>query len=424
MNTVFSRGLVFVSLTACFSASLSMADEPAAATQQTIWNVGRRYDTVIKIKIDISNANLVPSTNFNLKGSFLLPHLSFQPVYRIRTDDTRQSGANFFTRRTYVQPEQRVEGTKNIEWKTDGKWYSLGRRWCNWWSIRRNKDIQTWKEESERLAKESQKNGYTFEKIPVFHDDEHRPVSFDPITQSLLLQWSEDSIRNFFNEEPDEKIVRVFLGGINDGSDALMRARGAIPEAGFEIRRKIVAECNVLSYILYNDPSGNRRSLLKNAQEWPIDAGSLNKGLLKYGGMDRLIKFEGSLKVRRDDVSIDDCRRIGVKRFNGEKISVLDSKKAKVGYDIGHGYKMFPLSIDFARRDDPEANMMEFWFDADNNVLRYAKIRIVKKDYKGNIPNPRLGRITSALQGNVNGRVAFELEYWTAIDEKLADIDN
>lgn len=398
-----------------FSAVGAYAEESV----QTIWNVGQHYDTIIKMKIDVSNAKLTASPEY--KGSYEIPHLEFLPVLQCRTEDIRKNGVNYYGKRTYSKPNQMVTGLDGIRWKSDYAWINP-LRWVAAWRMSRNEPLQEWKRQNEALVKQIKEKHEAVEPFAVFYTDDHKEVDFDTLNHSLLLNWSESSVANFQDGKTDDLIVKVYHANIMNGSDAIVNGRGNLPRAEYEIQRKIVAECNVLATVLYDDPSGKRRSLLKNKREWKIDAGTLNKGLLFYGGMSSLIHFEGTLKVRREPIRPSDCRNIGLTPFSGDKIFVIDSQGAKAGYHIGGRWQPFPLSISFEKRDDPNANMMEFWFDADNNVLRYAKIRIVKDDYDGDIPNPRLGKAASALKGSVKGRVSFELEYWTAVNQLLREM--
>ena len=394
--------------------------EDTPKSVQTIWNAGQTYETIVKMTIDVSNATLAAASEY--KGSYTIPHLVFKPVLRIRSDDIQKSGVNYFGKRTYVEPKQLVEGIENVKWTYKYGWAAPW-QWTAMWRMSKNKDVQEWKRQNKELATQIKKNGVAVESFSVFYTDDHKEVDFNPVSDALLLSWSESSVENFHNGGQDDLIAKAFLAKMSDGSEILVKGRGNLPRANHEIQRKIVAECNVLASVLYDDPSGNRRSLLKNKKQWKIDAGAVNKGLLFYGGMNSLIYFEGTLTVRREPIEMSEIRNNGLKPFNGEKILVVNSNGAKAGYNIGGRWEPFPLTIDFAKRDDPNANMMEFWFDSDHNVLRYAKVRIVKPDYDGDIPNPRLGKATSALKGTVKGRVSFELEYWTAVNQPLPDLD-
>lgn len=400
------------------SAAGSMAED-ATKSVQTIWNVGQYYDTIVKMTIDVSDAKLTASSEY--RGGYELPRLVFKPVLRLRTDDIRKSGVNYYGKRTYDVPEQVVEGLDGIRWVSNHVWINPV-RWVAAWRMSRNKELQEWRQQNQELVRQIKGKGVAIEPFSVFYTDDHKEVNFNPNEDSLLLNWSESSVANFQAGKQDDLIVKVYHANKNDGADAILEKCGNLPKAEYEIQRKIVAECNVLANVLYDDPSGKRRSLLKHEREWKIDAGALNKGILFYGGMNSLIHFEGTLKVRREPIRPSDCRNIGLTPFSGDKILVMNSQGAKAGYHVGGRWQPFPLSISFEKRDDPNANMMEFWFDADNNVLRYARIRIVKDDYDGDIPNPRLGKVTSALKGSVKGRVSFELEYWTAVNQPLPEI--
>ena len=417
MNNAGTKATVlsFVML-AAMGTSLA---EDTPKSVQTIWNAGQTYETIVKMTIDVSNATLTASSEY--KGSYTLPHLVFKPLLRLRTNDIRKEGVNYYGKRTYEEPNQLVEGIEGIKWKSKHVWLDP-RRWIAAWRMSQNKELQEWKKQNEELDKQIKKNGRALEAFSVFYTDDHKEVDFNPFSDALLLNWSESSVKNFQDGEQGDLIAKVYHAKIGNGSDSILEARGDIPKAEYAIQRKIVAECNVLASVLYDDPTDNRRLLLKNKNEWKIDAGALNKGLLFYGGMDSLIYFEGSLKVRREPIRPSDCKKLGLIPFSGDKICVMSSAGAKAGYHIGGRRQPFKLNIDFAKRDDPNANMMEFWFDNDNNVLRYAHIRIVNDDYDGDLPNPRLGKMTSALNGSVKGRVSFELEYWTAVNQPLPEM--
>ena len=398
------------------SAEVVFAEESA----QTIWNVGQYYNTIVKMTICVTNAKLTASSEY--RGVCEIPNLVFKPVLRFRTDDIRKYGVNYYGKRTYEAPDQLVEGIEGIHWESN-HWMINPLRWVAAWRMSQNEELQEWKRQNKELVEKIKTKGHAVESFSVFYTDDHREVNFNPNADALLLNWSESSVANFQDGKTDDLIVKVYHANRNDGSDAILEKCGNLPKAEHEIQRKIVAECNVLANVLYDDPSGKRRSLLKNKREWKIDAGALNKGLLSYGEINSLIYFEGTLKVRREPVRPSDCRNLRLTPFNGDKIFVIDSQGAKAGYHIGGRWQPFPLTISFERREDPNANMMEFWFDADNNVLRYAKIRIVNDDYDGDIPNPRLGKATSALKGSVKGRVSFELEYWTAVNQQLREME-
>ena len=393
--------------------------EDAQGAVQTIWNVGQVYETIVKMKIDVSNAKLTSCSEY--KGCYEIPHLVFMPVLQWRTEDIRKNGVNYYGKRKYSDPNQTVTGIDGIRWKSDYIWINP-LRWVAAWRMSQNEELKEWKQQNERLVKQIEEKGEAVESFAVFYTDDHKEVNFNPKEDSLLLNWSESSVANFQDGKQDDLVAKVYHAKISDGSNAILEKRGDLPKAEYEIQRKIVAECNVLASVLYDDPSGKRRSLLKNKREWKIDAGALNKGLLFYGGMNSLIHFEGTLKVRREPVRPSDCRNIALTPFSGDKIYVINSQGAKAGYHIGGRWQPFPLSISFEKRDDPNANMMEFWFDSVNNVLRYARIRIVKDDYDGDLPNPHLGKAASALKGSVKGRVAFELEYWTAVNQPLREM--
>ena len=123
----------------------------ATGSVQTIWNAGQAYETVVKMCIDVSNATLTASSEYEYKGAFSLPHLAFKPVMRFRTDDIRKEGVNYFGKRTYENPNQSLEGTENIKWKSE-HWRIDPRRWIAAWRMSCNKELNAWIRENNELA--------------------------------------------------------------------------------------------------------------------------------------------------------------------------------------------------------------------------------------------------------------------------------
>ena len=404
-----------------FSQLAFASEDTTSESVQTIWNVGQKYQTIVKARISISNATIKASEKY--KGEYRISYMEFRPLIRMVTDDIRKIGAHYYAVRSYASPNQAVIGISAIRWKS-ARWYDpLG--WIDSWRMSRDKDVKEWKKTNKDLAKQMKQGNDPVEPFAVFYTDNHDEIDFKPDINGLILEWSESSVLNFYRGE-ENRVVCSYLVPIPTLSDTVVKAGGNYPKADEEIQRKIVAECNVLASVLYDDPSGERRSLMKNQREWQIDATRLNKGLLQYGGMDKLIYFEGKFRVRREPLKPSECKSKDLQPFSGDKIIVVSSKgdetrkQAKVGYNLGNGkWKAFGLTFDYSQRDNPNSHRMEFWFDADNNVLRYAFVRIVKDDYEGDIPNPKLGKLLSALNGSVKGRVAFELEYWTELNRTL-----
>ena len=206
MNATTRTSAAVVCLALLAAAGTSVAeDEPKSI--QTIWNAGQTYETIVKMTIDVSNATLTAASEY--KGSYSLPHLVFKPVLRLRTDDIRKNGVNYYGKRTYAEPNQIVEGCGEIKWKSKHVWLDP-RRWVAAWRMSKNKELQEWKRQNKELADQIRKNGVAVEAFSVFYTDVHKEVAFNPVADSLLLNWSESSVRNFQNGERDDLIAKVY----------------------------------------------------------------------------------------------------------------------------------------------------------------------------------------------------------------------
>ena len=260
------------------------------------------------------------------------------------------------------------------------------------------------------------KMALTTEEFPVFYDAKHNAIPFSTKEQKLFLKWDGHSIENYFkgrrNNALDIKIGPMKL----TTAQAISNGWTGLIVTNPNVKDIIASEFGVTASAIFDDPDGKLR-LVENRKTWIIDAADINS-LLATEELKKLISFKGTLKVERFPIFQRDCERVGLLPFIGWKVRVMDSSGAEVGYDTGDGYVPFGFTVS---ADGP--NHIEFWFDANNEVLRYAKVVIEKKDYEGNIPNPNLGKMLSQVKGTAKGSVIFKCEYKTSVNQTLPGLD-
>ena len=253
------------------------------------------------------------------------------------------------------------------------------------------------------------------ETFPVFFDAKHNAVPFSTEKQKVFLRWDGRSIDNYFANKRNG-VLDVRIGPMEiRTAEAVANGWATLQASNPSIHDTIASEFGVTASAIFDDPTGKLR-LLENRKKWPIDAEAIN-GLLATKELRKLICFRGMLNVERFSIRPSDCERVGLDPFSGWKVCVMDSSGAEVGYDTGDGY--VPFSFQIARDGK---NKIEFWFDANNETLRYAKVEIEKEDYEGNIPNPNLGKMLSKVKGTARGSVVFKCEYRTSINQTLRNL--
>lgn len=439
----------------------------------TVWQPGNNYHTHITYTITVENAELEPGTNKCYHGRYTSPKLTFIPVVEFDTGDIVKAGKEYFAHRVYGKQYQAVYGLYGIKWKSDD-WMINPRRW--WRAVcryhdqdidsmrdlakkqkdaereqsRLKKDVERAEKEYDtvknRLEKEKREDkakklqedlakaserlkvareklssaghfGLPCEQFDIFYDTQHNSTRFDPSTEKLFLKWDDASIKRYFSGKA-KNAMSVRIGKMElTTEEALKRGWSSVfpKEANDAIRDTIASEFGVTASTIFDDPTGKLR-LIENRKVWKIDAGSLN-GLLATEELRNFICFKGTLSVERFPVRPTDCAGVGLSPFEGWKVKVVDSEGATIGYDTGEGYEPFPFTI----AQDGE-NRIEFWFDSNNETLRYAKVLIRKEGYEGNIPNPNLGKMLSQLKGKARGNVLFQCEYTTSINQALRNL--
>jgi hypothetical protein len=255
------------------------------------------------------------------------------------------------------------------------------------------------------------------ESFSVFYDTRHNSVPFSTEKQKLFFKWDGNSIDNYFKKIRNNSVLEVKIGPQQlTTTDAIAKGWSLLEESNPSIWNTIASEFGVTASAIFDDPQGKLR-VLENRKTWTIDAGAIN-GLLATEDLKKLISFKGTLEVERFSIRPGDCQKVGLSPFSGWKVCVMDSSGAELGYDTGNGYDPFSFTIS---RDGK--NRIEFWFDANNEVLRYAKIEIEKEDYEGNIPNPNLGKMLSQVKGTARGSVVFKCEYKTSMNQALPGLN-
>ena len=252
------------------------------------------------------------------------------------------------------------------------------------------------------------------ETFPVFFDAKHNSVPFSTETQKVFLRWNGRSIENYFANKRNG-VLDVRIGPMKLGTaKAVSNGWATLQASNPSIQDTIASEFGVTASSIYDDPTGKLR-LIENRKKWTINAEAIN-GLLATEELKKLISFRGTLEVERFSVRPSDCERVGLDPFSGWKVRVMESSGAEVGYDTGdHDPFFLQIACD-------QKNRIEFWFDANNEVLRYAKVEIENEDYEGNIPNPNLGKMLSNVKGTARGSVVFKCEYRTSINQTLRNL--
>lgn len=394
----------------------------ARARETTLWQPEHEYHTIIRYDIAVENAELEPGKEKSYHGRYKIPSLHFAPVIGFRTSGIERRGNSFYARRQYERGVQTITGLDKVSWESDN-WMINPRRWYRAWCRWRDDDIDPLREEIKAFKRAKsdaeEKGSLPTEEFAMFYDAQHNVVLFDWKSEQLYFKWDVSSFDRYMKNK--SKALDVQIGPLDESStvDALKRGwefRMADPN----IQNTILSEFGISATAVYDDPTGKHR-LIENRDKWNIDAGAIN-GLLATPELRKLINFTGQLQVRRYRLKPSDCEKRGLAPFDGWKIRVLDSTKAEIGYDTGNGYETFPITIS-ADVEENFGNTIEFWFDAENEALRYAKVEIRNDDYEGNIPNPGLGKMLSKVRGTARGKIVFKAEYQTAIDQKLPDLD-
>lgn len=254
------------------------------------------------------------------------------------------------------------------------------------------------------------------EDFPIFCDPEQNRSPFSMAEDKIFLKWDGHSIDNYFrgrrNRALDVKIGSMELTTASAISNGWVNLKESNPN----IKNVIISEFGVTASAIFDDPVGTNWLTIKENKECTINASLIN-GLLATEELKKLINFKGVLEAKCYSVRPSDCKKVGIDPFIGWKIIVTESGNAEVGYDTGNGYNPFKITI-----SNEGQNRIEFWYDANNEVVRYAKVEIENKNYEGNIPNPNLGKILSKLNGTAKGSIKFRCTYKTYINQALTEL--
>ena len=452
-------------------AVFGLLESAFADGNRSLWIPGYSYDTHITYQIQVENAELIPGTNKVYKGRYLIPKLIFAPVIEFTTFDIVPKGRNRYAKRIYNMAQQSVSGLSNVVWRSDvSNWAINPKEWYRAYKRYTDDDLGPFKEmishdierqkgkaaldsefdkaramESEvrkkldkaksshkseakisklekRLeeckeilhkASEAQKKWLPTEKFRVFYDTENNVVPFDMDNQALFFKWPESAIDAYFRGERGATTLSVMVGDERSkkglSTEKAIERWSYLSQPNQAIENIVLSEFGVSASSIFDDPTGKARLIDENSvashKPWRIDASVIN-GLLATDAIRKLISFQGLITVRAFKLEPSYCISEGFPPFVGHRIMVVESREAKLGYDTGSGSLLFDLQI------APDSkNRIEFWFDANNEVLRYAHVHIEKEDYEGNIPNPDLGTTLSKIKGKVKGRVVFDCEY-------------
>ncbi len=385
----------------CLLSAVSFSEDA-----RSLWNPGLRYETYIRYSFKMKNCWITPDPDgsYRRKGSFRTPELEFKPVFKFTTQEVSRDGHNYHARRVYENSTICLHGASNLEWKSDYRWYNP-KRWAQSVSMLFDHDLKDFKK---------LQDGDKTEEFLLFSFGGEDGVVFSPENEALLLSWTDQTLSDYFSHKSGVNSLKVHLGDKNNQmSDIRKQGLLGLPYAPDIVRDTIRAECNVTASAIFDSP-GKGLAIDSKRRRWSIDASAIN-GLLANDKLRKYVNFSGTLKVKRRRVSLEEMREKNMPPFTATCVEAVDSEGVRVGFDTGSGvYDTFPLTVSAG---SPE-NKVEFWFDEDNEVLRYAKVKIVNHDYNGNLPNPGLGKMISRVKGRATGDVEFVCEYFTDVTKE------
>lgn len=400
-----------VAILLAMGAQAALAElAPEDGQGRSLWNPGLRYETTIRYSFKMKNCRISPDPEkyyIMSEGGFETPELEFCPIIHYWTDQVIQKGHNFAAVRKYDSPEVVLKGAQNLKWKSDRHWINpVG--WLSHAVKYFDKDMRGF---------EKLRDGDVTEEFMLFSFGDGSTVKFDPHKNVLYLSWTDATLSDFFSQKTEVNSMDVRMGtGDESVRDVMDRGMLGLFIAPPIVRDTIRAECNVSASVIFDKP-GNGLAIDPNRRKWVINAGAINN-LLANDKLKEFVKFSGSLRVKRRTVQLSEMLTKRMPPFKATCVEAYDSKGMQVGFDTGSGfYETFPVTISQSQ----DENSVEFWFDDDNEVLRYAKIKIANHDYNGNLPNPGLGEMISKIRGRAKGDMEFVCEYITEVTKPLAN---
>ena len=352
--------------------SVVLISNPNLWADNAIWCPGGRYEVTIKYGFDASNVTIRPSQDFKWQGTLKNPHIQFCPIVKYTTEAVTNIGENYMAHRVYEVARNTFKGASGGNWSWD--WDEDKKPWVG-------KRISAWSERRESYNGLDEIDKVLDEEYPVFGEGS----AFDWTKSKLLLVWPK-----IYSGKG--KYMDVYYVDKADNTYYCDDRKCEKPI----VSQVINSECN----LLYDTLFGGMRAQDKG--RWTIEAKNLNA--LLCGEMKKTIKFGGVLEVHKSRLLAKEISDKNFsRRFTGVKLCVVDSTKATVKYKDGAAYKYHA---------GPESDSrIEFWYDAIEQVLRYANIVITINNYEGDVPNPQLGQFTKKFDGTMRGRFTFSCEY-------------
>lgn len=365
---------VFLLLALGWTGVLSAADD--------LWLTGNRYSVAVQYGFVASNVVVRPAAEFNWKGAYAAQEIRFEPYVEFETVGVTNIGADTCAYRVYGKTSNTFTGASKGNWK---------------W-VYDDKDVNLW-EKSKRALGRGFSDAYD-EAMEGMKDVRAEPFAlfagsgFSCDEDKLLLMWRPDDL---LADAVGGTRVKVFCEHRRDRADYVART-----EAPKEIEDAVNAEMRLLSVATFGG------KLLRDVEEWKLDAATLN-GLLFDQGRREGVRLGGTMTVRSSKLDPAGTRAKLGTRFTGRKVVVKETSGAYVEID---GRKWhFSASPD-------AASSIELWYDGINQALRYADIRIRLPDYEGRVPNPQLARMVERFKGTMKGDFIFTCRFWCKISSE------
>lgn len=367
-----NRPLVLLIL-AC--VGLRMADCYAISN---VWLPGFRYEVVAKYGFESTNVEVRPSDSFAWNGSYRVNRISFEPIIEFDTEAVTNIGKNCYAHRVYHRALNNFVGASedDWEWQSDAKDMSLWGSMCE--KIKRGRsDVYGSAMSGLRNVK-----GERCEPFAIFEDG--GSFGFESANDKLLLAWMPEKLLADERSSIDVSIIGMSQNGYRSGR----RVDNSI------IGDVIRSEVRVLFSSVFGDIG------VRDREKWDMDAASLN-GLL-CGKIQDTVRIGGVLTVRRS--TIDPAKQL-------EKFSVPFSGRKLVVDDTANAYVEVSGRRWRFTADQSSQSSIELWYDGRFQVLRFASIRIKIPNYDGDVPNPKLGKMTKEFKGRLKGDFTFTCEY-------------
>ena len=343
-----------------------------------VWLPGFRYEVVAKYGFESTNVEVRPSDNFSWNGTYKANRVSFEPMIEFTTESITNIGKNSYAHRVYHKAVNNFVGASedDWEWQSDAKdislWESMSEKIRRGWS-----DVY-----GSAMSDLCNVTGKRCEPFAIF--EEGGSLGFESANDKLLLAWMPEKLLSDEHSSIDVSIIGMSQNCYRSGR----RVDNSI------IGDVIRSEVRVLFSSVFGDIG------VRDREKWDMDAALLN-GLL-CGKIHDSVRIGGVLTIRRSTIERPKQLKKFSTPFSGRKLVVEDTSNAYIEVS-GRRWK-------FTAGQSSQSSI-ELWYDGRFQVLRFASIRIKIPNYDGDVPNPKLGKMTKEFKGRLKGDFTFTCEY-------------